>query len=430
MHLQRSAVVGQALDKVFAAEHAPVLIDAIDRCLATSTTVRTGAQLRATAKPRFIELAVHNARTDGFSDHVVVVAEERGLTQLPTKLKRSAPYYFAGFNEPYLSFLHDLKSDRARYADNGLAGRMGLTKGALNFHDFRSRAHPDDLLDAEICHAQRNALGAGEFMTQAIRMQDIYGEWRLINIRTRVLKRDRLGMVRLMIGTATDITDSVPAAIEAARISLVHAEENERARIGRELHDSTAQYLVAADLGLARVLRGQGLSLEDRERLAGVQASLSSAQSEMRTFSFFLHPPELRDQGLTEALRKFCAGFARRTGLEIAFSALDVPDQIASAAQHALFRVSQEALMNVYRHAFARRVRVTLALGDGYLTLEIRDDGVGMGALGQLEHGVGLASMRSRILNIGGELTIGGQPPGLTIVARLPLSALQPDEHV
>ena len=86
-------------------------------------------------------------------------------------------------------------------------------------------------------------------------MSDRDGEWRLINLRVRVLRRGRDGAVRLLVGTATDITDYAAAAVEAAGVSVVRAEENEQARIGRELHDSTSQHLVAADLGLSRVLK-------------------------------------------------------------------------------------------------------------------------------------------------------------------------------
>lgn len=140
----------------------------------------------------------------------------------------------------------------------------------------------------------------------------------------------------------------------------------------------------------------------------------------MRAFAYFLHPPELRELGLQRTLEKFCAGFARRSGLEIAFTATGGPRDLSSDTEHALFRVCQEALMNVYRHAFARRVSVSLRGGRGRLTLEVRDDGIGVDGLDRFEQG-GMG-MRSRMVSVGGELTIDHLGPGLAVVACVPLS--------
>jgi signal transduction histidine kinase len=144
---------------------------------------------------------------------------------------------------------------------------------------------------------------------------------------------------------------------------------------------------------------------------------------EMRAFAYFLHPPELRELGLLRTLEKFCAGFARRSCLEINFSFKDVPKQLSSDAEHALFRVCQEALMNVYRHAFARRVSVTLTGEAAYLTLRVRDDGIGVDGVDRFEHGgMGVAGMRSRMASVGGDLTLDYLGPGVSVVARAPLA--------
>ena len=239
-----------------------------------------------------------------------------------------------------------------------------------------------------------------------------------------MLRRDRDGAVRMMLGSATDITDYAAAAVEAAGISVQRAEENERARIGRELHNSTSQYLVAASLGLGSALRSEELSDALQARLRDVQNSLEMAQAEIRAFSYFLHPPELRELGLRRTVEKFCAGFARRSGLAIAFNARQVPRELSSDSEHALFRVCQEALMNVYRHAFARGVTVELQPKDGHLVLEVRDDGVGVDGVDRFEQGgIGVAGMRARMHSVGGDLSLDHLGPGLGVVARVPSPA-------
>ena len=197
---------------------------------------------------------------------------------------------------------------------------------------------------------------------------------------------------------------------------------NERARIGRELHDSTAQYLVAADLGVGQVLHGSAVTDDVRERLRDVQASLSAAQSEMRAFAYVLHPPELKELGLAETMARFCTGFARRSRIAITFAAGALPKELPSDAEHALFRVCQEALMNVYRHAFARTATVALEMRDRDLVLEVRDDGVGVPEDERFEGGggVGIAGMRARMRSIGGDLRLIARGPGLTVVASVP----------
>jgi signal transduction histidine kinase len=300
---------------------------------------------------------------------------------------------------------------------------MGL-HGAVNSQDVLDRIHPDDR-DLHARHrAARDALPDDKFVSSTLRLSDAQGEWRLLSVRSRVLRRDGHGAVRMMLGTIVDITDYAAAAVEATEISVLRAEENERARIGRELHDSAGQYLVAATLGLSTVLRDAGLADTLRARLKDVQGSLETAQAEIRAFAYFLHPPELPALGLEKTVGKFCAGFARRTGLDITFKAEGVPQALPSDAEHALFRVCQEALMNVYRHAFAHTVIVELRPKDGYLVLEIRDDGVGVDGVDRFEHGgIGVAGMRARMRSVGGDLRLDCLGPGLGVVARMPTPA-------
>ncbi|MGH6908564.1 MAG: histidine kinase [Phenylobacterium sp.] len=421
--LRRAAIAGRSLDDVFTTAENTELEAAIRRCLMTSETVHASLEVRNGATHHVIGLAVHPTRARGFAGHVVLEAEGRGHT-VYSQIQRFSS--LVGDDDAVgqpMTYIYDAKRRRLRYTEGPLAVRLGL-HGAVTSEDVRAMVHPDDLAVHASYQAARNKLSDDKFVSSTLRLRDARGEWRLISLRGRVLRRDRDGAVRMILGSATDITDYAAAAVEAAGISVQRAEENERARIGRELHDSTSQYLVAASLGLGSALRTEGLPDALQTRLRDVQNSLEMAQAEIRAFSYFLHPPELRELGLRRTVEKFCAGFARRSGLAIAFKARQVPRELSSDSEHALFRVCQEALMNVYRHAFARGVTVELTPKDGHVVLEVRDDGVGVDGVDRFEHGgIGVAGMRARMRSVGGDLSLDYLGPGLGVVARVPAPA-------
>jgi signal transduction histidine kinase len=418
---RRASVTGRSLDEVFGTTENTELDAAIRRCLLTSETVHSSLGVGSGDTHHVIGLAVHPTRSPGFAGHVMLEAEGRGHTVF-SQIQRFSSLVDsdAAASQP-MTYVYDAKRRRLRYTEGPLAVRLGL-HGALNSQDVLAMIHPDDLGVHRSYQAARDRLSDDKFVSSTLRLRDAQGEYRLISLRGRVLRRDAKGAVRIVLGNATDITDYAAAAIEAAGISVQRAEENERARIGRELHDSTSQYLVAASLGVGAALRTEGLPEAVQARLRDVQHSLEAAQGEIRAFSYFLHPPELRELGLRKTVEKFCAGFARRSGLAIAFKASGVPRELSSESEHALFRVCQEALMNVYRHAFARAVTVALQPKDGHLVLEVRDDGVGVDGVDRFEQGgIGVAGMRARMRSIGGDLSLDSLGPGLGVVARAPL---------
>jgi signal transduction histidine kinase len=241
-----------------------------------------------------------------------------------------------------------------------------------------------------------------------------------------VFARGANGGVRRVIGYAYDVTAPrrASADLAAATSALLTVEEKERRRIARELHDSTAQHLVAADLMLAAHERRLGSGADTS--LSEARDTLALALREIRTLSFLLHPPRLREQGLAKTLRTFAEGFARRAVLDTRIEIGDLPAQVSPEVELALFRVAQEALMNVRRHADADRVAVRLGVQTGEIVLEIEDDGVGIAAGGEaFTSGVGVDGMRARLSSLDGVLTIESPGRGTRVRA-----AVKADAHI
>jgi signal transduction histidine kinase len=217
----------------------------------------------------------------------------------------------------------------------------------------------------------------------------------------------------------------VPNAESAERSqffdSCLRAQENERLKLGRELHDSTGQLLLALRLEIARLRVMNGAS-DQVSLLDEIEDTVREIDREIRAFSFTHYPAEVGTDGLGPALRSLARGFASRTGLSINFSAIS--DSIGQTGQSALalLRIAQEALLNVHRHARALHVQMALSIRGGMVELTIRDDGVGIPQGHDLEesHGVGLLGMRHRVERLGGHFAIRRLKTGTKIVAAVP----------
>jgi signal transduction histidine kinase len=196
----------------------------------------------------------------------------------------------------------------------------------------------------------------------------------------------------------------------------------ERQRIGRDLHDSTAQELVALRLLLTQLKRLRP-DAPAQAVVSDIEATLDQMSHEIRAISYLLHPPALESLSLAEALETMSTGFARRTGLDIRFHLEGWSEPRDRLAEAALYRLAQEALANVQRHAQATQVRITLvARRKGYLHLLVEDNGVGVAlavprapAMG----GVGIPGMEARLRELGGRLSIRRCGCGTRIAASL-----------
>ena len=211
---------------------------------------------------------------------------------------------------------------------------------------------------------------------------------------------------------------------------LMRAQDDERRRIAQMLHETTAQDLAALKMLLGRLNRTSD-HLRDSERSA-LAESVSLAErsmTEIRTLSYLLHPPFLDEAGLLSALRWYAAGFAERSGINVNLDLPESFERLPLDTETALFRIVQESLINIHRHAESETAGIWLRRDAEALVLEIEDRGHGI-PNASLKHimsgggvvGVGIAGMCERIEQLGGRLEITSGNHGTTVRARLPLA--------
>ena len=237
------------------------------------------------------------------------------------------------------------------------------------------------------------------------------------------------GGLAIFFRDVTKIREAEEALKEVPR-QMLASQESERRRIASELHDSTTQHIVAANLNLMRLSPPANQS--DADARDDIQRSLDEALQELRVSTYLLHPPALHRDGLVATLRAFLDGFGRRAQLVVSLRASPGLDELPTDLQHAVFRVVQEAASNAHRHARANRVGVQARLIRGTLCVRISDDGRGICAAQSRELGVndapvgvGLPGMRARLKQFGGDLRVrsgvNGRS-GAVIVASVPLA--------
>jgi signal transduction histidine kinase len=205
---------------------------------------------------------------------------------------------------------------------------------------------------------------------------------------------------------------------------IIGLQDAERRRIGRELHDTVGQALAGLQMNLEQLAAqpgGSGALLAESREL------VQRTAQEVRTISQLLHPPLLEVVGFVAAAQNYVQQFARRSGIEVKANFSDDLRLPSKEAELALFRVLQESLTNVHRHAQATAVNVRLARRSHEVVMTIQDNGRGMPA-GVLENydagmasGVGLAGMRERLAEFGGTLQVESSPNGTTVRAGIPV---------
>jgi signal transduction histidine kinase len=208
--------------------------------------------------------------------------------------------------------------------------------------------------------------------------------------------------------------------LRATRIKLVDAQEQERHRIARELHDGIVQQLTLLGLGVDELRSGSNVS--ERTALDQLYDQVSEVSKATHDLSHNLYPFALEYLGLVEALKKLCRDTGAKSGLTINFSEKDVPSHFPSDISHCLFRIAQEALQNIVKHGHASLATMELKVCSGHALLRIVDDGIGMTPEQQQTGGMGLASMCERVCAFDGMCKVTSSPlKGTTVEASVPL---------
>ena len=205
-------------------------------------------------------------------------------------------------------------------------------------------------------------------------------------------------------------------AKQASRDLLPLVQATERQRLTRELHDSTSQLLVAAQLMTGRLKR----TLSDDDALVIVdelQDLMTEVQQEIRSISYLSQPPALEKLSFTQAVKTLVEGFGRRSGLIVSMQVVGSHATEWPEAGAALYRIVQEGLSNILRHAQATTASVSVIVRGNMTHVVIRDDGRGISRAA--EPGVGLSGMRVRLAELGGRLTVRSLFPGTAIIASL-----------
>jgi signal transduction histidine kinase/ABC-type uncharacterized transport system substrate-binding protein len=190
--------------------------------------------------------------------------------------------------------------------------------------------------------------------------------------------------------------------------NLLTSQEKERRKFAHELHDDITQRLAALSIEAGMLEREFRDSPEPLgEKLKGIRKELMKLSGDIHSLSRQLHPSILDDLGLPEAMRAECARFSRHEGITVSYEPKDVPQDLPGDVKLCLYRVLQEGLRNVAKHAGATRVRVRLAGEGGALRFTLEDNGVGFSQEGKGRYtGLGLISMRERVHLIGGDFSL------------------------
>jgi two-component system sensor histidine kinase UhpB len=288
----------------------------------------------------------------------------------------------------------------------------------LSYASAMALVHPEDR--AAWGEALASALRTGEPFTTEFRIVRPGGTVRYVRSLGEVIV-DSSGKPLRMLWSVLDITAhkhteqalrNSAQQLTALSRRLVEVQEAERRQLSRELHDRVGQNLTALSINLdiLRTTLSADGNVEERARLNDSSELLESTVDSIENVMAELRPPMLDDYGLLPALHWYAKDFSKRTGVEVAVHGNDGPDRLAPEMEITLFRIAQEALTNVAKHAAASRVEIVLDHSGGHCVMTVSDDGIGIDAAPERSSahrpGLGMVTMRERSQAIGGRFSV------------------------
>jgi PAS domain S-box-containing protein len=300
-----------------------------------------------------------------------------------------------------------------------------------SFESYLERVHPQDRQQSGAMLAR--ALMDGRGFTMQERIVRPGGEVRYLRSHGEVVRNER-GKPIKVLGASLDVTEqrhSESALRQAAQDlhaltrKLVQAEEGERRRIARELHDSVGQALSALNINLDIIHKGaQALPEALRRRLEDASALVDRTLQSIEAVMAELRPPLLDEYGLGAALGWHVEEFTERTGIQVTFTdaTADAGKGLRTDLAVGLFRIGQEALNNIAKHARAKNVDIEISEAHDAFVLDVRDDGTGFDITRTPRDRWGMTTMRERAEAAGGELTVDSAPGrGTRVTVKVPL---------
>jgi PAS domain S-box-containing protein len=301
---------------------------------------------------------------------------------------------------------------------------------------WKNRTHPDDweqvaALCADVAkHGNPREFGCRMFAVDGT-LHDFYVTAQRVVVPPNQIR---------LSGVMNDVTEQKRIEEQARQLSssLLRSQDQERKRISRELHDSIGQHLTGMKLHLEVLKRARSsMDTELQNSVTECMDILINCMTEVRNVCNLLHPSMLEELGLASALRSLVEGFSRRSGLKLR---LEVPEKIeglSSEVQLTLFRVVQECITNVCKHAHSDSATIRFARDNGHIRLQVEDYGIGLSSTGAqpdgsapVNKGLGIRGMRERIHELGGKLDISSNGIGTSVRIAIPIYAPLADKKL
>ena len=274
--------------------------------------------------------------------------------------------------------------------------------------------------------------GLGEFTAGALRLLQAHESERTARAdaakRITELQRTEEDLKRTQANLEATV-QARTAQLQQLSSRLMALQDEERRRIARELHDSAGQYLAGIQMNL-HALKRDSASLSEgyAQRVTDSLEMAELCTSEIRTISYLLHPPLLDEVGLASAISWYVEGFSERSGIRVDLEIQEDIGRLPQEVENALFRVVQQSLANIHRHSGSKVAQIKINMDAECLAAEICDEGRGIPQEmlrgfyeGTWLVGVGMAGMRERVRDMGGQFDIRSGDTGTTIAVRLPL---------
>jgi len=297
------------------------------------------------------------------------------------------------------------------------------TKPSLSH--FLARVHPDDRLRVEQA-VKEETTGSSIDVVSDYRIVLPDGTIKHLHAIAHPVVNES-GEVVEVVGTSMDVTERKQAEDLLSTVSqrLIEAQEEERTRIARELHDDINQRLALLAVNLDRLKQDlPPAEHQTKRRIEEANKHVRALGSDIQALSHRLHSSQLEYMGLVAASASLCRELSERQNVEIDFHCEDIPKKLPPEVALCLFRVLQEALHNAVRHSGARHFEVSLTSEPSEIQLTVHDAGVGFDPEKAVSgQGLGLTSMRERLKLVDGQLSIDSKPRrGTTIQARIPIA--------